>query len=285
MRHIRGPSRRGVFEAGVDGGTSGFNTTKSSLTAPLTDLRQALRWLFREPARLASSARSRWRRISRLERAVFLGSLIYGLIFSVATVGRYYTFHTFAWDLGVYSQGLFTTAHANGFFLSTPDQPNNPGGSLFGVHFAPVLFLLVPLYWLVPSPATLLVVQSFALGSGAPILFRLVRSRLPSDRVAAVFAFGYLLNPALQGVNCFDFTPGLAAERHSTWQPLGASSIYQLPAQLVLNPLGVLNGLASESPFKLLYLFLIFGPVLFLPFRRPLTVLMPAPWMVLALTG
>ena len=309
---------------------------------------------------------------------MFLGSLIYGLIFSVATVGRYYTFHTFAWDLGVYSQGLFTTAHANGFFLSTPDQPNNPGGSLFGVHFAPVLFLLVPLYWLVPSPATLLVVQSFALGSGAPILFRLVRSRLPSDRVAAAFALAYLLNPALQGVNWFDFhpeaflvpfvfvamyawerrswrwfwlaigaslstlemsgvallalglfwvldgfrprdvrswlrqehtkhaalvcvagtawtlvgiqvifafNPGLAAERHSTWQPLGASSIYQLPEQLVLNPLGVLNGLASEWPFKLLYLFLIFGPVLFLPFRRPLTVLMPAPWMVLALTG
>ncbi len=309
---------------------------------------------------------------------MILGTVIYAVILSSITVGRYYALHTFAWDLGAYSQAVYTTAFDGRFFFFTPDLPNNPGGSMFGVHFAPILFLLVPIYRLVPVPGTLLVVQSLALASGAPLVFKLARTRLSSEAVAGSLAFVYLLNPAVQGVNWFDFhpeaflipfallticfwerhswrwfwvsllaslstlemaglvmfalglywllstlnvkelrtwirrketwaaaivcvagtastllgvatvflfNPGLANEMNTTWQLVGATSIYQLPVKMFENPGGVVAGLLWDWPVKALYLVLLFGPVLFLPFRRPLSLVMLAPWLLAALTS
>ncbi len=340
----------------------------------LTDLRSFPRTAWQRIVGL----RFRYRSLPRWERVVYQAAVVYAVVFSALTVGRYFTLHTFAWDLGIYAQSPYTTLFSGRFRYSTPDLPNNPGGSLFGVHFDPILLLVLPLYALLPFPPTLLVLQSLALAAGGPLVYRIARLHWPDDRLAAVLALVYFLHPALQGVNWFDFhpeaflipfglfmvyawerkawtwfvlavvlalstlemsglvvagvgaywvlrslprkgwgtwlrarethaailvlvagvvwavlgitvvftfNPGLAQEKNTIWQLVGATSIYQLPAKAVTNPGGVVAGLAFDAPSKIVYLIALFGPVLFLPFRRPLTLVMLAPWLGAALTS
>jgi uncharacterized membrane protein len=79
-----------------------------------------------------------------------------------------------------------------------------PNGSFFGIHFAPILFFIVPFYALFSGPATLLVIQSLVLALGAIPLYLLAKEKI--NRVSGVvFSLCYLLNPLLQGVNSYDF--------------------------------------------------------------------------------
>lgn len=147
----------------------------------------------------------RFDRLPRMEKPVLLATALYAMAMSTLTVARIYALHTFAWDLGAFSQALHTTLFEGKFLYYTMDLPNNPSGSYFGAHFAPFLLLLLPLYYLLPFPSTLLVVQTIAIAFGGLITFKLAYLMLRSERIAALLAVAYLLNPAIQGVNWFDF--------------------------------------------------------------------------------
>ena len=73
-------------------------------------------------------------------------------------------------DLAIFNQTLFTSC--NGGDLYNSIQQNH----YFSDHFAPFLHVIRPLYCLVPSPLTLLVLQSFALALGALPVFFLSRA-------------------------------------------------------------------------------------------------------------
>jgi uncharacterized membrane protein len=131
--------------------------------------------------------------------------MAYTLCFSYFTIINDYTFHTFAWDLGIFNQALWTTLHNGRFFYYTAELLVNPSGSFFGIHFSPILFLLLPIYALYPARQTLLVVQSLALALGAVPLYKLVMHVLKSRFASLVFVLVYLMYPPLQGINWFDF--------------------------------------------------------------------------------
>lgn len=148
------------------------------------------------------------RKISKVEMGtilVLVGIGIYTAIFSFFTIMRYYTFRTYAWDLGIFNQAFWTTLHDGKFFYYTPELVVNPSGSFFGVHFSPILFFLLPVYAIYPAPETFLVLQSLVLALGALPLYRLV-VHVTKFRVAAtIFMLTYLSYPPLQGINWFDF--------------------------------------------------------------------------------
>ncbi len=130
---------------------------------------------------------------------------IYALVFSGFTIFMYYAFTTYAWDLGVYTQALWTTLNRGKLFYYTLELPVNPSGSFFGAHFSPILFLVLPVYAIFQSPCTLLVLQSVVLGLGALPAYWIAKKHL-SDKLSAVgVAAAYLAYPALQSVNSFDF--------------------------------------------------------------------------------
>jgi len=81
----------------------------------------------------------------------------------------------------------------------------NPSGNFLGVHFSPILLLILPIYAIYQSPKTLLVLQSFILAIAALPLYWIAKDRLKNRLYALAFATVYLLNPALHGVNTFDF--------------------------------------------------------------------------------
>jgi uncharacterized membrane protein len=143
---------------------------------------------------------------------VNLGTLLVGIAiaayticFSYFTIMNDYTFHTYGWDLGIFNQAFWTTLHNGKFFYYTGELMVNPSGSFFGIHFSPILFLLLPVYALYPARQTFLVVQSLALALGAVPLYKLTMHVLKNRFASLVFVFVYLLYPPLQGINWFDF--------------------------------------------------------------------------------
>lgn len=148
------------------------------------------------------------KKIARRERVnVILCFLliIYTTVFSSLTILRHYAFNTHAWDLGIFTQSLWTTLNANGFFYHTCELFINPSGSFFGVHFSPILFFVLPLYWISQTPETLLVFQSFILSLAAIPIYKLARENAGGRVVGLVFAIAYLLYPPIHYVNCYEF--------------------------------------------------------------------------------
>jgi uncharacterized membrane protein len=143
-------------------------------------------------------------RRERGELLIYALIISYTLVFSWQAVLQYSSFHTLAWDLGIYNQAMWTTTHEGKLFYYTCELYYVPNGSFFGIHFSPILFLLVPIYALVTGPQTLLVAQSLILALGALPLYLLSKTKI-NRSVGIVLAACYLLYAPLQGVNGYDF--------------------------------------------------------------------------------
>jgi uncharacterized membrane protein len=139
------------------------------------------------------------------ELVVYLLIVVYTIVFSYFTILKYYAFRSYAWDLGINNQALWTTLNQGKLFYYTPELYFNPSGVFFGLHFSPIMFLVLPVYAIHQTPETLLVFQSFIIALGALPLYWLARDNLNSKMVAVTFALTYLLYPILHGVNWFDF--------------------------------------------------------------------------------
>src|SRR4030042_823535 len=82
--------------------------------------------------------------MDRSQIILLLLLLVYTVFFSSLTILRHWAFETHAWDLGIFTQSLWTTAYGNRFLYHTPELFINPTGSFFGVHFSPLLLGLLP---------------------------------------------------------------------------------------------------------------------------------------------
>ncbi|MEM3550350.1 MAG: DUF2079 domain-containing protein [Candidatus Bathyarchaeia archaeon] len=140
------------------------------------------------------------------DTVIWILILMYTIFFSIYTIYMHYTFRTYAWDLGIFAQSLWTTLNSGKILYSTLEvNYGNPTGNFLGVHFSPILFALLPIYAIYPSSETLLVFQSFILGVAALPLYWISKYKLQNKLYALAFATAYLLNPAIHGVNTFDF--------------------------------------------------------------------------------
>jgi uncharacterized membrane protein len=143
--------------------------------------------------------------IERSDILLYTAIALYGIFFSCLTILRYYSFMTGAWDMGIFTQSLWTTLYANRFLYHTCELFINPSGAFFGVHFSPILFFVLPFYRLVTAPETLLVIQSFTLALAAVPIYKLAKEYAGGRIVGLLFAAVYLMYPAIQFVNWYDF--------------------------------------------------------------------------------
>jgi uncharacterized membrane protein len=134
---------------------------------------------------------------------VILG-IAYFAVLSVLGVSRHLAFSTNAWDLGGIDQGFWTTVNKGLLFRGSMDLYWNPGGSYFGVHFSPFLFLLLPFYASFQSVVTLIVMQSLAIGLSVIPLYLIIKDEM-NDRFAKIFSVGYLTYLPLVAANLYDF--------------------------------------------------------------------------------
>lgn len=123
-------------------------------------------------------------------------------LFGMLATRQHLAFETNALDLGNYDQALWNALHGRGFALTTlPTLAFNR----MGLHVEPILYLIVPLYRLWPHPILLLWLQTLALGLAAWPLYILACRRTGSAWGGLAVALAYLLLPATQSVNLFDF--------------------------------------------------------------------------------
>ena len=128
-------------------------------------------------------------------RIVYGGIALYLGVFLAAAVVSYLAYDVARLDLGDMVQAIWSTSH--GHFLEVTTASGQEAVRL-GSHVDPFLALLVPLWWVWPSPLMLVVFQIVAVAAGALPVYWLARKHLRSERAGAHFAFAYLLYPATQ---------------------------------------------------------------------------------------
>jgi uncharacterized membrane protein len=124
------------------------------------------------------------------------------LLFSLLRTAQHFSFATNACDLSLYDYAI------SGTLMGQPmTVPFQGWSSLLAIHFAPVLFLLVPLYLVFKGPLFLLYLQVLAVGLASIPLYLLAREKLSGKYPALVVATTYLLfRPLLNGL-MYDFHP------------------------------------------------------------------------------
>jgi uncharacterized membrane protein len=106
-------------------------------------------------------------------------------------------------DLGMYEQVIWNTAHGRPFATSAFRYTNNHIGADLIVLEA----ILAPLYALVPTTMTLLVAQVLAIAAGAIPLYLLARDRLRSNWAGLGIGIAYLLYTPLLYLTLNEFQP------------------------------------------------------------------------------
>jgi len=104
-------------------------------------------------------------------------ALAYFVLYSVLSVLRHTTYHSFGPDLGIFDQVFWNTTHGR-FFESTMSLSQPEPHSYLADHFSPAYLLLMPAYALIPRPETLLVLQTLFLAAGVWPLYLLTRLML-----------------------------------------------------------------------------------------------------------
>jgi uncharacterized membrane protein len=174
-------------------------------------LEQALRIAFAEAegliwVPLVRVGRVLGRALGWLERksAYGVGLLVlgYALYMSWFTILNHRHFGTSSFDLGGYDCAFYNTLHGHPF-RSPPSIPDAGNGAILRTHAEFALYTLLPLYALYPNAQTLLVLQSWALASGAVPVYRMA-SRRVSRGAGFVLALAYLLYAPLHGANFYD---------------------------------------------------------------------------------
>jgi uncharacterized membrane protein len=148
----------------------------------------------------AESRVRKW--LPRILTITALGSLWigYGLFFSRLSIINHHNLYTATFDLGLYDNIFYQSLR--GKPLGCSFLANNYHGA---AHFDPILVLLAPLYLFYPRAESLLVIQSFWMGAGLFPVYLIARRLLECRWQALVLASCWVLYPALQGANMYDF--------------------------------------------------------------------------------
>lgn len=127
---------------------------------------------------------------------------IYSLIISLIAIHRYISYQS-SWDLGVFTQ-VFEGLCKFGFMYDTMDFYKNPSGNYLGTHFSPFIVMFAPIYYILPTPVTLLVIQVVFYSVGAIPLYLIARMQL-SELSSILISLIYLIHPGTLYLLLYDF--------------------------------------------------------------------------------
>jgi len=235
----------------------------------------AVLWLCLAP--LIAAARPEWPGPRAARHALAAGIIAFFLLFGSLSVFKLYALHFGYRDSGMTAEALMNTLR--GRFL----YQNYYHACQLGDHVSPGLLLLLPVFALAPSAATLLLIQSAALALGAIPVYLMGRRSAGGRLAGLLLAGAWLLNPAVEHLNFahvwgfHEITPAvplLLAAFYAAWA--GRTGLFFLFAALAMS--------FKEDVAAVV---MMFGPFAFLSLkRRRLAVaaaLVGAAWLFLAL--
>lgn len=130
---------------------------------------------------------------------VILSGIFTCTMIAVTTCLRYLTFTSPNFDFGLFCN-MFHYMKETGLPFVTCERDQFL--SHFAVHISPIYYLLLPFYWLFPSPMTLQIGQAVIVASGVIPVWLLARHFKLSGKIQMVLALLYALNPAITN-GCF----------------------------------------------------------------------------------
>jgi len=125
--------------------------------------------------------------------------VLYVIRFATTTVDSLQSFQQDAYDLSLYDQGIWLMSRFHAPFMTVM------GTNMFAAHTVFIFVFLVPLFWIYPHTAALLVVQAMAEAAGAIPVYLLGRRLLNSSVLATMLGAAYLLNPGIEQGNLEQF--------------------------------------------------------------------------------
>ena len=132
---------------------------------------------------------------------------VFAIVFSIFSIIQYHSVGTSAYDLGINAQELWEFIHTGSFY--TPLLNEN----LLVQHFIIFKFLQIPLYYLFPSPITLLIFEDVFISLAGYIVYlisyEILKNRLNSQRIifmiSLIFLVSYELSPYVESLVSFPF--------------------------------------------------------------------------------
>lgn len=123
------------------------------------------------------------------------------LLLSAWGVGRVLSFSTPTYDFGLFAQ-MFHSMKTTGLPMTTLERDGLL--SHFAVHVSPIYYLLLPLYWLFPTPETLQVGQAAVMASAVIPLWKLSKHHGLTGWQGVLICAVMLALPAYAGGASFD---------------------------------------------------------------------------------
>jgi len=127
-------------------------------------------------------------------------AVLFAAYFITCSLLIHRSYHSNGWDLGLFDQVIWNTAHGRTFQYSFRDI------SYAGDHWQPVLIAFAPLKWLVGGPEPLLIIQGIALAGAAVPLYLAVK-RMAGVGGAWLLVLAFLLSLGVHRSVAFDFHP------------------------------------------------------------------------------
>ncbi len=181
---------------------------------------------------------------------------LYVAYFTTASFLRYTNFYTGRFDLGNMDQTVWNSTHGRLFTLTNPDGTNII--SRLSVHADFLLVLLAPFYLIWQDPRMLLFIQTVVIALGAIFVYLLAIDIIKNKPLATLLSFLYLLYPAIQHVNLYDFH----AVALATTFFLGAFYFLQRNKQLWFVIFLLLAALTKEETWLITALFGIYAVII-----------------------
>ena len=118
--------------------------------------------------------------------------IAFAIVFSVFSILEYYSLGTSAFDLGLNAQELYSFLHTGSFYTSLM------GENALVQHFTLFKFIEVPLYYLFPSPITLLIFEDIFIALAGYIVYivsmNLLKDHIKSAKILFLVSIGFLLS-------------------------------------------------------------------------------------------
>lgn len=134
---------------------------------------------------------------------VIIGVMLTAFI-GIITVYRYRTYSNSTFDFGIFAQ-MFENMKNTWHPTTSVERPEIGQFSHFGVHFSPIFYVLLPIYFIFPSAETVQLMQALVLGLAVIPLYFLCRHYKLSVKFSLAVCVLYCIFPATASGTFYDF--------------------------------------------------------------------------------
>ena len=129
-----------------------------------------------------------------------VGILLFAFV-GIITVYRYLTYSNSTFDFGIFTQ-MYENMKQTGSISTTLER--NRVLSHFGVHFSPIFYIALPIYFIFPSPVTVQLIQAFMVALPVIPIVLISRKYKLSNWMTVGAVLLYALYPATAGGTLYD---------------------------------------------------------------------------------